>query len=127
MSKHTCTSIDLVLSGERLRSLVKTNGYSVKEIQEMLCLSCPQPVYRWFNGTVLPSIDNLYSLSKILNVQIEDILVEALRVENTNTQDEKTIYKKQIIGILSVKIFEFLKDADVELLEKLYCYIKTKN
>lgn len=128
MSKHKCTSIDLVLSGERLRSLIKTNGYSVREIQEILCLSCPQPVYRWFNGTTLPSIDNLYTLSILLNVRMEDLLV--FREENTNTnthtQDEKTIYKKQIVGMISVETFEFLRGADVDFLKKLYRYMKTK-
>ena len=126
MSKHKCTSIDMILSGERLRSLVKTNGYSVREIQEMLCLSCPQPVYRWFNGTMLPTIDHLYALSKILNVRMEDLFV--FREDNTNihTQDEKTIYKKQIVGMFSIAIFDFLKGADVDFLKKLYRYIKTK-
>ncbi len=112
MSKCNFTSLDMALSGERLRSLVKTSGYSVREVQEMLCLSCPQPIYRWFNGTALPSINNLYLLSKILNVRMEDMLVESFRVENTNTttQDEKVIYRKQIIGILSVeKSINFLR------------------
>lgn len=128
MSKRNFTSLDTVLSGERLHSLIETSGYSVKEIQEMLCLSCPQPIYRWFHGTAFPSLDNLYLLSKILNVRMEDMLVESFRVENTNTttQDEKVIYRKQIVGILSVEIYKFLKNADIDFLRKLYRYIKTK-
>lgn len=126
MSKHNFTSLDITLSGEKLRSLVETSGYSVKEIQEMLCLSCPQPIYRWFHGTTFPSVDNLYLLSKILNVHMEDMLVGTVSVELYNQQDEKIIYRKQIVGILSAEIYKFLKNADTDFLKKLYRYIKTK-
>lgn len=126
MSKYNFTSLDMVLSGEKLRSLVEISGYSVKEIQEMLCLSCPQSIYRWFHGVTFPSIDNLYMLSKILNVHMEDMLVETFNVELCNQQDEKIIYRKQIVEILSVEIYKFLKNADIDFLKKLYCYIKTE-
>ena len=45
------TIIDMEKTGNNLRKYAYENGYSVKDIQQYLGLSCPQPVYRWFNNT----------------------------------------------------------------------------
>lgn len=85
MEKKTIfTSLDLVRSGQKLHSVMFTNGYSVKEVQEILNLSCPQSIYRWIRGTTLPSVDNLYMLSKLFNVHMEELLVE----KNTENKTE---------------------------------------
>ena len=55
--------------------LQKSLTTTVKYIQEYLHLSCPQSVYRWFKGKVLPSVEHLCALSKLLNVHMEDLLV----------------------------------------------------
>lgn len=67
-------TIDTKLSAQILRTAIKNSGYSVAELQEMLYLACPQPIYRWMNGNTLPSIDNLYRLSQILNTSMENLL-----------------------------------------------------
>ena len=67
--------IDQVKTGIKLKMLLKTAGYDVKYIQEYLHLSCPQSIYRWFKGKVLPSVEHLCALSKLLNVHMEDLLV----------------------------------------------------
>lgn len=72
---NTFTTLDAVLTGQKIHNAIKQGGYSIKEMQEMLGLSCPQPIYRWIKGRTLPSIDNLYMLSKILGVPMEDLLV----------------------------------------------------
>ena len=79
--KSIFTSLDLVRSGQRLYSVMFTNGYSVREVQEILHLSCPQSIYKWIHGTTLPSVDNLYMLSKLFNMHMEELLVEK-SVEN---------------------------------------------
>lgn len=56
---------------ERLKSNAKIG---VKYMQ-MLHLSCPQPIYRWFKGSILPSVDHLFYLSRILHCHMEDLLV----------------------------------------------------
>ncbi|MCX4379488.1 MAG: helix-turn-helix transcriptional regulator [Lachnospiraceae bacterium] len=38
-------------------------------------LSCPQSVYRWMRGYALPTVDNLYMLSRLFDVHMEDLLV----------------------------------------------------
>ena len=70
------TVIDMEKTGNNLRKYAYTNGYSVKDIQQYLGLSCPQPVYRWFKGTILPSVDNLLRLSELFHVHMEKLLVK---------------------------------------------------
>lgn len=67
--------IDTELTGQRLKKAFKDNGYSVQQIQYKLDLCCPQSVYRWLNGTTLPSLTNLYMLSQILGQPMETLLV----------------------------------------------------
>lgn len=67
--------IDQIKTGMKLKKMLKAAGYSVKDIQKYLHLSCPQSIYRWFKGKILPSVDHLYALSRLLNVHMEDLLV----------------------------------------------------
>lgn len=68
-------NIDMEKTGILLKEIIGKAGYTVKDIQKILHLSCPQPVYRWFNGSILPSVDHLYVLSRLLKVHMEDLLV----------------------------------------------------
>ena len=70
-------SIDMIETGKRLKKLAQRKGYSVKDIQQYLGLSCPQPVYRWYKGVILPSVDNLLRLSELYQVHMEELLVKA--------------------------------------------------
>lgn len=80
------SGIDLKKTGIHLKKLTERKGYTVKDIQRLLHLSCPQPVYRWFKGQVLPSVDHLYVLSKLLHVHMEELL---LPLETQVTDDLK--------------------------------------
>lgn len=74
--------VDLVKTGYRIKYLVKTAGYSVNDIQEYLGLSCPQCIYRWFKGKILPSVEHLYALSVLLKVHMEELLVVDVEYDN---------------------------------------------
>ena len=67
--------IDQVKTGIKLKMMLRAAGYNVKDIQEYLHLSCPQSIYRWFKGKILPSVDHLCALSRLLNVHMEELLV----------------------------------------------------
>lgn len=69
-------NIDMQRTGIRLKEFTQKRGYCVADIQEYLHLSCPQPVYRWFKGMILPSVDHLLMLSELLGVHMEDLLVK---------------------------------------------------
>lgn len=58
-----------------MKIIIKLAGYDVKYIQEYLNLSCPQPVYRWFKGQILHSVEKLCALSNLLGVHMEELLV----------------------------------------------------
>ena len=74
-------NIDMERTGEKMQWMVKKAGYSVKDIQKYLNLSCPQPIYRWFKGKVLPTVDHLYALSILLKVHMEELLVKEHQLE----------------------------------------------
>lgn len=67
--------IDMVRTGKNIVRLRKKNGLSVKDLQEIFGFTTPQAIYKWQQGTALPSIDNLIVLAAIFDVHIDDILV----------------------------------------------------
>lgn len=62
-------------TGQRIRELMRENGYSIRDVQEAMGFENPQAVYKWTSGKSLPSLDNLLILSKLLNTSMENILV----------------------------------------------------
>ena len=62
-------------TGRRLRYLCRAAGYTVHDLQAYCHLSNPQSVYKWFSGSTLPTLDNLYALSVLLDVPMNDIIV----------------------------------------------------
>ena len=72
----TYPNIDMQQTGRRLKYLIESAGYTPRMIQEYLHLSCVQPIYRWYKGKILPSVDHLLMLSELLNVHMEDLLVK---------------------------------------------------
>ena len=75
MKKNIHVCLDMLMTGKLLRNEIRRSGYSIKELQEKLNLSCPQPIYRWLNGQIMPSLDHLYILSGILGIRMEDLLM----------------------------------------------------
>ena len=75
MIKLPYLNIDMKATGSKLQQAIKGAGYSVKAIQEHLRLSCPQSIYRWFKGQILPSVNHLYMLSLLVGVSMEELLV----------------------------------------------------
>ncbi len=68
--------IDMNMTGKRINQIAEIKGYNVKELQKYLGLSCPQPIYRWYKGLILPSVDNLLKLSDLFGVHMEELLVK---------------------------------------------------
>ena len=68
-------SIRLPETGNHIKQLLKTSGYTVRDIQSAMGFENPQAIYKWMSGKTLPSLDNLVILSKILHSSMEDILV----------------------------------------------------
>ena len=77
-----CPLINKQETGVNLRRIMDMRGIAPKDVQEYLGLGCVQSVYRWIDGVNMPTIDNLYALSELLQVPIDaivpDIIVKPL-------------------------------------------------
>ena len=67
--------IDKRKTGIHLRRLMDERKLSVKDVQQFLGLGSVQSVYHWLNGKSMPTIDNLYALSELFQVPIDDMVV----------------------------------------------------
>ena len=68
-------TIDMIKTGENINRLRKLAGVSVKELQDVFGFTTPQAIYKWQQGTALPTVDNLVVLASVLGVKVDDILV----------------------------------------------------
>lgn len=66
--------INLRETGINLHRIMDKRGITPKDIREYLNLTSVQSVYNWCNGLNMPTIDNLYALSQLLQVSIDEIV-----------------------------------------------------
>ena len=67
--------INTVATGENINRMRIEAGFSVKDIQEVFGFTTPQAVYKWIQGTALPTIDNLVILAAVLGVTMDESIV----------------------------------------------------
>ena len=82
-------NIDMQRTGIKLKHMIESAGYTPRIIQDYLHLSCVQPIYRWYKGLILPSVDHLLMLSELLNVHMEELLVKKNTVSVVNSMEQK--------------------------------------
>ena len=68
-------TIDMAATGNRIRTLRKENHIKVDDIVSFMGFESQQAVYKWQRGESLPTVDNLYALSRLFGTTIDDILV----------------------------------------------------
>lgn len=87
-------TIDKRKTGIQLRKLMDKNGLSVKDVQHYLRLGSVQSVYHWLNGISLPTVDNLYALSELFQVSMDEMLCGNRKkyVYQPKTPQEKRLY-----------------------------------
>lgn len=66
--------INLRETGVNLHRIMDKRGITSKDIKEYLNLTSVQSVYNWCNGLNMPTIDNLYALSQLFQVPIDEIV-----------------------------------------------------
>ena len=66
--------IDKKKTGIRLRRIMDERALSVKDVQKYLGLGSIQSVYHWLNGISMPTIDNLYALSELFQLPVDEML-----------------------------------------------------
>ena len=67
--------IDMTATGNNIYVLRKKAGLSVKDLQDIFGFANPQAIYKWQNGSSLPTIDNMVILAAVFGVRIDDIIV----------------------------------------------------
>lgn len=67
--------IDMHATGNNIRRLRLKRGLTVRDVQAFFGFEEPRAVYKWQNGETLPSVDNLYALSRLLETPMDQILV----------------------------------------------------
>ena len=72
--------IDPVATGKNIVRLRKERGMTVRDLQDWFGFEEPRAIYKWQHGETLPSVDNLYALSALLEVPIDEILVGSRQV-----------------------------------------------
>jgi len=76
MTQAAFPTIDLKATGENIIRLRKACGLTVRELQRFFGFEEPQAIYKWQQGKCLPSVDNLFALSSLLGVSMNEILVQ---------------------------------------------------
>ncbi len=72
--------INMERTANWLRFMCRFEKITVKDLCRQMGLSCPQSIYGWFRGRTLPSLDNFYALSQILDVSLDELIVNQQEV-----------------------------------------------
>ena len=85
--------IDAVATGKRIQELRKQRGLRVTDISDRMGFYEPQAVYKWMRGESLPTLQNMFCLSQVLETSMEDIIRcaeperEEIRTVNRNNKE----------------------------------------
>ena len=75
IQNETYATINFVATGQRIKELRIARQITVDELAEFMGFEGSRAIYKWQAGHSLPSLDNLFALSRVLHTTIEDILV----------------------------------------------------
>ena len=81
--------IDPIATGRNILRLRREKGLSVRQMQAWFNFEEPRAIYKWQSGQSLPSVDNLYALSVLLQVPMGEIIVGALPTNQTMKPQEQ--------------------------------------
>lgn len=110
---------------ERLKKLRKDSGFTQVDVAEKLGIS--QPAYAsWERGIKKPTQENLVKIAQVLNVSVDYLVgnseeksddldnIELLFRMNSRglTDEEKEIFKKELIEFMEKRKRAFGKDID---------------
>ena len=70
-----CPEIDVKATGLNICSRLKEREILKSELRLYLGYTSAEAIYRWAEGKNLPTLQNLYAISRILGVSINDLLV----------------------------------------------------
>lgn len=81
--------IDKRKTGIHLRRLMEERELTVRDVQQYLELGSVQSVYHWLNGISMPTVDNLYALSELFQLPMDEIVRGNRRRESDSMEDRR--------------------------------------
>lgn len=66
--------LDAKATGARIKELRKKRHLKVEDVSRFMGFESEQAVYKWQRGDSLPTVDNLYALSRLFETSVDDIL-----------------------------------------------------
>ena len=102
--------IDMMATGKRITKILNESGLSDRELSEIMGLSV-QSINKWRHGHNLPDIENLFILSRIVGMKVDDFLVPQIQIycdvgvesDSTSLVRRLMIYYKYITNMLQGK------------------------
>lgn len=74
--------LDAKATGARIKELRKLKHFTVEEIARYMGFESEQAIYKWQRGDSLPTVDNLFALSRLFGTTVDDILRGTEREED---------------------------------------------
>ena len=68
--------IDVKATGENILRRRREKGYTVPEVQRYLGFATVQAIHHWQRGQNLPSLENMYALSVLLEKPVNELVAE---------------------------------------------------
>nr|WP_326184526.1 helix-turn-helix transcriptional regulator [uncultured Oscillibacter sp.] len=110
--------IDPAATGQNIMRLRLERGLTVRDLQVFFGFEEPQAIYKWQSGKSLPTVDNLYALSVLLGVRMDEILV-SVKPELKITASEPQAETCGSVIFIACSMFPVIE----LLVESLYCPI----
>ena len=66
--------LDTKATGARIRELRKERHLKVEDVARFMGFESEQAVYKWQRGDSLPTVDNLYALSRLFGTSVDNRL-----------------------------------------------------
>lgn len=95
--------INMIQTGELLRRLSRQKGFSVKEIQSALGLASNQAVYDWFNGKTLPTLNNLFALSRLFGLSMESMIVSDTDTDANDFVRNRNLSELEVNSLIRIQ------------------------
>ena len=71
--------INMIATGHNISRMRKEKGITIKQIQEQMGFNTPQAIYKWQNGSTLPSLENLVVLAELFNIEKLGLIAMGIR------------------------------------------------
>lgn len=75
---NSLRELDATATGQGMRRLLLEQNMTVAQLSQMMGISS-QAIYHWLEGTQMPTLENLYRFSMIMNVDMDYLLIKGER------------------------------------------------